>query len=198
METIFKLLSLSLANTLKNESIYESNAPFFINGVPIDSFPYMASLRLKPNEPRRPSDSNNGFICSAVFLTREHLLTAASCVVRRGTFWSFSQLHVEAGTRVRGVEESEITLPIKDILVNPSYSTRYMFNNVAIMYVKFIIILLITLIIFKNIYYFQLESPVSPNITSIQPVMLLNSTIPVGSLCNIMGWQQIPVRIMNV
>lgn len=182
---------------MKIESIYELNAPFFINGVPIESFPYMASLRLKPNEPRRPSDSNNGFICSAVFLTREHLLTAASCVVRTGTFWSFSQLHVVAGTRLRGVEEAEINLPIRDILVNPSYSTRYMFNNVAIIYVKFIKILLITLINLMNGSYFQLEAPVLPDITSIQPVMLLNSTIPVGSLCNIMGWQQIPARIMN-
>ncbi|CAO1366848.1 unnamed protein product [Diamesa tonsa] len=158
-------------NTLKNESIYESNAPFFINGVPIDNFPYMASLRLKPTEPRRPSDSYNGFICSAVFLTREHLLTAASCVVRAGTFWSFSQLDVVAGTRLRGVEVAEMTLPIRDILVDPSYSTTFMFNNIAIIF---------------------LQAPVSPEITSIQPVMLINSTIPVGSFCNIMGWQEIP------
>ena len=123
---------------MKNESIYESNAPFFINGVPIDSYPFMASLRLKPTEPRRPTDSNNGFICSAVFLTREHLITAASCVVRQGTFWSFSQLDVVAGTRLRGAGAAEMILPIRDILVNPSYSTRFMFNNVAIIFVRFI------------------------------------------------------------
>lgn len=126
-----------LANCLKNESISESNVPFFINGVPIDDFPYMASLRLKPTETRRPSDSSNGFICSAVFLTREHLITSASCVLRTGTFWSFNQLQIVAGTRLRSVGDAEITLPIKDIIVNPSYSTRFMINNIAIIYVKF-------------------------------------------------------------
>lgn len=101
----------------------------------------MASLRLKPKEPRRPTDSNDGFICSAVFLTREHLLTAASCIVRTGTFWSFNQLNIVAGTRIRDIGEAEITLPIRDILVNPSYSSHFMSNNIAIIYVKFSIFL---------------------------------------------------------
>ena len=109
---------------------------FIANGTGIGSMPtYMASIRLRPEQPRERF--NNGYICSAIFITREHLITAASCISKQGTFWAFSQLSVTAGTSFRTGTETTVTRGIRNILLHPDYSFNGLQNNIAIVLVSF-------------------------------------------------------------
>jgi secreted trypsin-like serine protease len=67
------------------------------NGTVSEHVPFMASLRRKDLE----SPYGNGHLCGAVFITRQHLLTAAVCVVRIDKDYRADELIVVAGVRNR-------------------------------------------------------------------------------------------------
>ena len=125
---------------------YESNAQqidlengsidaFISNSTGFGPMPtYIASIRLRPEQPRELF--NQGYLCTAIFITNEHLITAASCVSQRGTFWDFSQLSVTAGTSFRTETETTLTRGIRNILLHPGYSFSRLENNIAIVFVS--------------------------------------------------------------
>lgn len=96
---------------------------------------YMASIRLRPEQPRERF--NFGFICSAIFITKEHLITAASCISQHLTFWAFNQLSVTAGTSFRTETEVTLTRGIRNVILHPTYSFNELQNNIAIVFVSF-------------------------------------------------------------
>lgn len=122
---------------LKNDGENELADAFIANGTGLGHMPsYIASIRLRPEQPRERF--NNGYICSAIFITREHLITAASCISQRGTFWAFSQLSVTAGTIFRSETETTLTRGIRNAVLHPSYSFNGLQNNIAIVFVSLI------------------------------------------------------------
>lgn len=96
---------------------------------------YLASIRLRPEQPRE--QFNHGYICSAIFITNEHLITVASCISQRGTFWDFNQLSITAATSFRTESETTLTRGIRNILLHPGYSFSGLQNNIAIIFVSF-------------------------------------------------------------
>ncbi|CAO1360598.1 unnamed protein product [Diamesa hyperborea] len=142
---------------------------FIANGTGFGPMPtYIASIRLRPEQPRERF--NNGYICTAIFITREHLITVASCISQRGTFWDMSQLSVTAGTSFRTATETTITRGIRNILLHPGYSFSGLQNNIAIVF---------------------LDGPLSEENGRINPMPLefiSSVTATVGSQCAVMGW----------
>lgn len=67
------------------------------NGTVSEHVTFMASLRLKALD----LPYGKGHICGAVFITRQHLLTAAVCIVRIDKDYAPNELEVVAGVRSR-------------------------------------------------------------------------------------------------
>ncbi|CAO1306208.1 unnamed protein product [Diamesa serratosioi] len=143
---------------------------FIANGTEIRGMPnYIASIRLRPEQPRERF--NNGYICTAIFITREHLITAASCISQQGTFWAFNQLSITAGTSFRSEFETTLTRGIRYVILHPLYSFSGQQNNIAIVF---------------------LDGPLSNDVFRVNPLplsLITDVTATIGSQCFIMGWQ---------
>lgn len=124
------------SNALQIDESNDSIDAFIENGTGFGTMTsYMASIRLRPEQPRERF--NSGFLCSAIFITREHLITVASCISQRLTFWAFNQLSVTAGTTFRTETEITLTRGIRNVILHPTYSFSELQNNIAIVFVSF-------------------------------------------------------------
>ncbi|CAO1415173.1 unnamed protein product [Diamesa hyperborea] len=154
------------------DSDYWYNDPITVyvsNGSISEHIPYMVSIRLITSE-------KNGFgfghFCGGVLISRSHVLTLGSCIDRtsnigRRIVWRPDQLRLVIGSRYRYDSESSLVFSVSEIRVHPKYTFDELRNNIA-------------LIILQN--------PIGPDVTSIHPVSISDTTIPFGSKCDIMGW----------
>lgn len=78
---------------------------------------FMASLRLKALD----SPYGKGHVCGAVFITRQHLLTAAVCVIRITRDYTADELEIVAGVRNRYDISGAHKFDISRIHYRPEY-----------------------------------------------------------------------------
>jgi secreted trypsin-like serine protease len=92
-------------------------SPALGNGTFSEHVSFMASLRLKAID----SPYGSGHICGAVFITRQHLLTAAVCVVKIDRDIRADELEVVAGTRLRYDDNNAHRLAVAQVIVPLEY-----------------------------------------------------------------------------
>jgi len=91
--------------------------------------PYMASLRLVASEVNKTL--GYGHFCGAVFVSRRHLVTLASCLDKQP-----SEIQIVAGTRYRYEEVSKVNLTAERFVIHSGYTAKNLPNNVAIIVVS--------------------------------------------------------------
>lgn len=131
--------SLAFAAKAQEESALEDGiqdvVPFIGNGSISDQQPFMVSIRRSALEVTS-NHFGNGHICGGVVISRNHVLTAASCLETRGTRVPHADIIVIAGSRYRydaaGVERREVA----NISWHPGYTVDPFHNNLAIIEVN--------------------------------------------------------------
>jgi secreted trypsin-like serine protease len=132
---IISAFSLIQANDDEEQEVQEIT-PFIGNGSVSLQMSFMVSIR-RASEELTNVHFGNGHVCGGVILTRTHILTAASCIQIKETRVPTDDILVIAGTRYRydnaGVESSVA----KNISIHPGYTFDPLNNNLAIIEVKF-------------------------------------------------------------
>lgn len=106
-------------------------SPFIGNGSISEHQPFMVSIRRSSQEVTS-NHFGNGHICGGVVISRNHILTAASCLETRGTRVPHADIVIIAGSRYRydaaGVERREVA----NVSWHPALSADPFQNNLAI------------------------------------------------------------------
>lgn len=109
-------------------------SPMMGNGTVSELTSYMASLRLLSEDMNK--QFGYGHFCGGVFISRQHVLTLASCLQRSRIVYSF-ELQIVGGTRYRYDNTDANILFASQIVIHPGYSTTEIPNNLAIIFVSF-------------------------------------------------------------
>lgn len=133
MAIILPIFITSAIGELEDFSMQRQDVnPALGNGTVSEHAEFMASLRLKAID----FPYGNGHICGAVFITRQHLLTAAVCVVKIDRNIRADELEVVAGTRLRYDDTNAHRLAVAQVVVPLEYErfpVMGMDGNVAIL-----------------------------------------------------------------
>lgn len=140
--------------------------PFIGNGSVSLQMPFMVSVRQSSHE-LLDRHFGNGHVCGGVILSRNHILTAASCIQIRQNRIPTEEIFVIAGTRYRYVNDGVVRIEASNITIHPSYTFDPLNNNLAII---------------------QLNSSLPEDVEMIAPIEFSNTTVAVGERCQIFGW----------
>lgn len=131
----FNLISGQLEDFEDEQEIQSTAGKFGGGTVVSEHVTFMASLRLKAFD----SPYGNGHVCGAVFVTRQHLLTSAVCVVKVNRDYTADELEIVAGVRNRYDMSGAHKFDVSRIYYRPEYQ-RFpvlgMDGNVAILMVR--------------------------------------------------------------
>lgn len=105
------------------------------NGTVSEHTPYMASIRLLSQEVSEKF--GYGHFCGGVYLSRQHILTLASCLSRSSVITPF-EIQIISGTRYRYDETYAKSYLISRYTLHPDYDVTDLRNNVAIIFVSFL------------------------------------------------------------
>lgn len=107
--------------------------PAMANGTVSEHIPYMASIRLRSQE--ASGKFGFGHFCGGVFVSRQHVLTLASCLSRSEVIDSI-ELEIVAGTRYRYDALNAQTYLISKFVLHPDFAVKGIPNNLAILFVS--------------------------------------------------------------
>lgn len=113
------------------EADMQDIVPFVGNGSVSPQMPFMVSVRRTTHE-LTDRQFGNGHICGGVVISRNHILTAASCIQIRENRIPTSEIFVIAGTRYRYVNDKNVRSAARNISIHPNYSFDPLMNNLAI------------------------------------------------------------------
>lgn len=109
--------------------------PHQTNGTVGEHIPFMVSIRIGSQE--IIEGFGYGHICGGVFLSRQHILTVATCVKRSENALDTNQLEIISGTRYRYDDTSARKYSVNRVFVHPDFNINSIPNNVAVIYVSF-------------------------------------------------------------
>lgn len=109
-------------------------SPAQANGTVSEHVPYMASIRLKSEELNK--NFGYGHFCGGVFVTRQHVLTLATCLSRTRLIDPF-ELEIVAGTRYRYDDSQAYVYYVTKYVLHPDFTNKNIPDNVAIIFVSF-------------------------------------------------------------
>ena len=107
----------------------------YSNGTVSEHTPFMVSIRLLSQELNEKF--GYGHFCNGVFISRQHILTLASCLKRTSVITP-AEIQIIAGTRYRYDDTYARSYPISSYTLHPDYTVSDLRNNVAILTVSLV------------------------------------------------------------
>lgn len=113
---------------------FQEIVPFIGNGTPSLQMQFMVSIR-RASQETADLQFGQGHICGGVILSRNHILTAASCIQIRERIPD-EDILIIAGTRYRYDAAGAERHTVRNITVHPHYTFNPLNNNLAIILVR--------------------------------------------------------------
>ncbi|CAO1383641.1 unnamed protein product [Diamesa tonsa] len=143
----------------------EPVSTFIANGSVSEYVPYMVSIRTKAKE---AEGFGFGHFCGGVLITKSHVLTLGSCINNGKTVYKPNEINLVLGSRNRYDQLRTLIATPSQIRVHPEFNYADILNNIAII---------------------TLQNPIESGMNvTVSPVSISNTTISLGSKCDIMGW----------
>jgi len=136
----------------------------FSNGTVSEHTPFMASIRLRNQE--MTERFGYGHFCAGVYVSRQHILTLASCLSRSSVIMP-EEIEVIGGTRYRYDNSYAKVYLINRITLHPDYAVTDLRNNVAILF---------------------LNEETPEEFLTISSILISHDPITVGQNLQIYGW----------
>lgn len=105
----------------------------FSNGTVSEHTPFMASIRLQSQE--ISEKFGYGHFCGGVFISKQHILTLASCLSRSSVITA-AEIQIVGGTRYRYDDTYAQLYLISRYILHPDYDVSDLRNNLAILFVS--------------------------------------------------------------